>query len=625
MSHLRPTQARALFGASAISLVALVAPRDAAALSCDEIIQMSQHGVPEGVLVTTVKESGDVYSQDDVRCLEQKGAPAAVVAQARRMMAAEETPAAAAPPVKAAPSRTSALEGEDDLLGARAAQGSKSLSDGEEGEASDGSEPAKLKEAVQQYRAKKPLAASLMLFELLEEGKYPEHAPKIHYYLARSLEMLELWHTAQHHYLEVARTPDSQYFPYALPKLVKIARFTGDDTELKRIVTKIPPEAYPRNAKSDMYYLLGVRSFDEDDLAKAAKYFSQVGQSSPYFLKANYFMGVIYTQQSKYKSAVRSFRDVYRQEVEVYNDPRYLKEVEDLKQLSLLNIARIYYGIERFDEAGKYYDLVDRDSEQWPDAMFEYAWTNFMQNNLNDTLGQLLTVRSGFYNQDEWLPEAQVLRALTYFNLCEYDKVDKILKKFEQDHQPMHAELRDFTQQYASTEGKKLADQAWDAYFGPGKNPASTLPKPVFNRMLQNSELSGIVRHLDLMDAEEAIIDKQKSRWAESLGPYLKKVLEEDRQRYKRRAGLLMLKEMVRQTNKLADLLTQSEVIRFEVVDAQRIGYQYKAKEGDIGDALGKVDIDFATAVDYIYWPFNGEFWKDELGYYHYTEQGSCK
>ena len=44
----------------------------------------------------------------------------------------------------------------------------------------------------------------------------------------------------------------------------------------------------------------------------------------------------------------------------------------------------------------------------------------------------------------------------------------------------------------------------------------------------------------------------------------------------------------------------------------------------DVGSATDRVDLDFATAVDFIYWPFNGEFWKDELGYYSYTEQGSC-
>jgi hypothetical protein len=127
------------------------------------------------------------------------------------------------------------------------------------------------------------------------------------------------------------------------------------------------------------------------------------------------------------------------------------------------------------------------------------------------------------------------------------------------------------------------------------------------------------------MDQETALIGRQQERWADAMTPYLSKILEKDRERYKRRAGLLLLKEMVRQSNKLADLMTQSEIIRFEVVDAQRVDYAYKSQNAEIGDALDTVNIDFATAVEFIYWPFNGEFWKDELGYYHYTEQGSCK
>ena len=35
--------------------------------------------------------------------------------------------------------------------------------------------------------------------------------------------------------------------------------------------------------------------------------------------------------------------------------------------------------------------------------------------------------------------------------------------------------------------------------------------------------------------------------------------------------------------------------------------------------------VDFATSKDIIYWPFNGEFWRDELGYYRYAEHGACK
>ena len=207
--------------------------------------------------------------------------------------------------------------------------------------------------------------------------------------------------------------------------------------------------------------------------------------------------------------------------------------------MALLNVARVYYGIERYDEAAKYYGLVDRDSQYWPEALFEHAWANFMQNNLNDTLGQLLTVRSGFFNEDEFNPEATVLRALTYFNLCEYKKVEKLLLGFENTYRPMQSEMRDFIDQYRTSEGRKLADQAWDTYFGDNRRQDTTLPKSLFNRVLRNKELGGLVRHLDIMIEEEALIDQQKPRWRDSIGPYLKKIIETDRQRYQRRAGLL--------------------------------------------------------------------------------------
>ena len=622
MSKLGHSAVIRLAALSVTSAVAMSIPQSAWALSCDDIMSLVEHGVPESVVVNTVKTSGTLFSATEVRCLSDRGAPAAVVAQAKEMSSTEDPSSAAPVPVEKV-DQGSSLDVEDEFESKAKAGASRELTDGEE--ESSGNEPAKMKEAVAQYQAKKPLAASLMLFELLEEGKYPELEPKIHYYLGRSLEMLEMHHTAQYHYMQVVRRPESQYFAYALPKMVKIARMTGNDIELKRIVAKIPPESYPPRAKSDLFYLLGVKAYDSDDLARAGKYFGQVAQNSPYYLKSEYYRGVIYNQQGKLKSSVRSFRDVYRQEGEVANDPRAIAEVEELKEMSLLNIARIYYGIERYDESANYYNLVPHDSNHWPEALFELGWSNFMQNNLNDTLGQLLTVRSGFFSEDHWLPEAQILRALTYFNLCEYNKVEKILIDFDQRYRPAHAEMVDFLDQYKTAEGKKLADQAWDTYFGSTQKEDSVLPKSLFARILRNNELEGIVRHLALMDVEEDLIVKQKSRWGDTMGPYLRKIIEEDRQRYKRYAGLRLLSEMARQSNKVADLLTQAEVIRFEVVDAQRVDYQYKSQNADVGEALDRIDLDFATAVDYIYWPFNGEFWQDELGYYHYTEQNSCK
>ena len=84
-----------------------------------------------------------------------------------------------------------------------------------------------------------------------------------------------------------------------------------------------------------------------------------------------------------------------------------------------------------------------------------------------------------------------------------------------------------------------------------------------------------------------------------------------------------MLVEFVKQYDYLGDLLGQSEIIRFEVVDAQRLDYAYKAQAPDV-DSFDQQAVDFAVSREVIYWPFNGEFWRDELGYYRYAEHGSC-
>ena len=402
-----------------------------------------------------------------------------------------------------------------------------------------------------------------------------------------------------------------------------LTKFTGDESDLARIVAKIPPEDFPRSARDPLYYLLGVRLYEQDKLTEARKYFDQVSEKSDLYTRAKYFSGVIANKQGKLKTAVRAFTEVAQVKASAQT-LQELEELDRLRDLSLLNIARIYYGLAQYDQANTYFATVPRNSRYWPESLFESAWANFLLNDLNLSLGQLLTLESPFYRNDEFIPEATVLRALTFFNLCEYDDVDRLLLDFDAQYKPMHQEMKDFLKQYSTEEGKKLADQAYDRYFG--DKPADTvLPKSLFVHLLRDQELAGIVTHLELMEREEALIDQQKAQWKDVVGEKLHKIIAEDRERLKRRAGLALLQEMVRMTNYLGDLLTQSEIIRFEVVDARRGILLYKAQNTDLLDTSKGLDLDFAVSTNKIYWPFNGEFWQDELGYYRYTEQSACK
>ena len=603
-----------------------------AGLSCEEIMNMVNVNVPTNIVVATIRDSGESFTSNDVRCLVEAGAPQEVVTQVKGMSAAaaaaKSAPAEDVPPPK--PSSKSAMDADEDDIGSRATtttrKPTKELQDlPEKGGGADTPDPDEIKTAVSLIQAKKPATASRMLFELLEAGTYPTQETKLHYYLARALGDLELYDAAQYHYMQVVRKgADNPYFSYALPKLIAIGKLTGDMSEVARIVPKLSADAYPAKGADQLYYLMGLRLLEDDDLSGARANFGKVTAKSDLYLRAKYMEGVIFNKQGKLKSAVRSFRDVYREPPGDVTDPTELAEIEELKDLALINIARIYYGIERYKESAKYYELVNRDSDYWPQALFENGWAKFMQNDLNWALGQLLTANSPFFARDWFQPEATVLRALTFFNLCQYKEVEKELLGFEDKYRPMQREMKDFVKSYSSTEGKQLADQAWDTYFGPG-NKDSVLPKSFFSRMLQNKDLKSVVHRLDMMETEEGIIEQQNSKWQDTLGAHLKDVMDKDAQRYKRRAGLLLLTEMARQANYLNDLLTQSEIIRFEVVDAQRVDYQYKMSNPEDVLNYANVQPDFATSVDIIYWPFNGEFWLDELGYYVYTETAICK
>jgi hypothetical protein len=74
---------------------------------------------------------------------------------------------------------------------------------------------------------------------------------------------------------------------------------------------------------------------------------------------------------------------------------------------------------------------------------------------------------------------------------------------------------------------------------------------------------------------------------------------------------------------KLAELLEQREqanYLKVEVVTGEK-----ELIEGQKGlPAKRVVDVETTVAAGYHFWPYNGEYWEDELGTYIYTTESSC-
>lgn len=607
------TTTRRLVPSIVAGLSLLVGSPAWAGMSCDDIMNLVSVNVPTNVVVDTIASSGSTFDTADIKCLVDKGAPPEILAQASKMLKASE-PAPSEDPL------SEEEEAEDAFESTEALPSGGDLFTEEPAE-SGSADPADLEAFIRDYKAGKYRTASYGLYQLLEENAYPEKDTTIKYYLAKSLDELEMYHAAQHYYMEVIRKgPQNPLFKYALPKLTQIANYTGNDIELLRVVDKIDPGTYPKNARPELFYLMGRKAYEAGELSEAAAAFERVPSNHELYPRAQYFQGVINFDREKLKSAAKAFREVVRAEIPT-DDPRTISQLEDLKDLSLINIARVYYGLQRFDSADAWYAKVDRNSTYWPQSLFERAWTRFFLGDLNASLGHILTAESPFFDRT-FIPDTQYLRALIYFQLCEFDEVFRVVKLFQAEYGPAREEMKAFIETYRTEEGRKLFDKAFDTYFGAGAGD-SDLPVALFSRILRNRDMSALIFHLDMMEGELEAIDAQTPQWRDTVGAHLAKVIARDRQRYKERAGRELLQEMLESFRTVDELLQDADILLFELADAQRADYMFKSANPDV-DAVDEQPIDFATSPDIIYWPWNGEFWRDELGYYRFTEKGSC-
>ena len=120
--------------------------------------------------------------------------------------------------------------------------------------------------------------------------------------------------------------------------------------------------------------------------------------------------------------------------------------------------------------------------------------------------------------------------------------------------------------------------------------------------------------------------EAQKATWRESeVGKALVTLLKSQKSVYMRFAGHALANELGEIRDQLGDLMGQEALIRFEVVSGEYRKYQTRFRNPEAADVKEGVEFDFATNPEVIYWPFNDEYWEDELGYYQRDEPGDCK
>ncbi len=121
------------------------------------------------------------------------------------------------------------------------------------------------------------------------------------------------------------------------------------------------------------------------------------------------------------------------------------------------------------------------------------------------------------------------------------------------------------------------------------------------------------------------MINKAQTSWADSeLATYVKQTIEYIKEQAFARAGDMAKKRLNRIVEELSDLRSKTDAIDIEVSTSEKTDAQLSLSGVELERKL-QADAKKRTPDDeHIYWAFDGEYWRDELGYYLYSINSKC-
>ena len=162
-----------------------------------------------------------------------------------------------------------------------------------------------------------------------------------------------------------------------------------------------------------------------------------------------------------------------------------------------------------------------------------------------------------------------------------------------------------------------------------GKNRAGIIqyPLPVTRRISREGDFSALHHYITKLKEERDLIYQLPYSWRRSMvGKYSTKLIKKRLNNAQRKAGRRALSHLKVIRAELKGFFTQEQYLRYEMLRSKR-GFLKKkiAQKKTTGVNIEDFDRSFYIQNGYEYWPFQGEYWLDELGNYHYIGMGSCK
>jgi hypothetical protein len=480
---------------------------------------------------------------------------------------------------------------------------------------------------------------------------------KAQFYMGKCLYHMGYYSASKNYFEKIVEQGDSHpFYKLTLKWLVSLQKKMPESAGILPLIGKYKEDYLDsrslRPFKAQLLYYLGRYNYLEGKLEKAAEFFSKVPKKGKmYYLKGKIFEGITYVRLGKPVKSLNKFNAIL-----IYAKKYPMtKNILDYVELANLSLARVYYqagrvAIGRYEQtknrkiakiAEKYlkfaitfYERIPKTSHNWVQALFEESWAYFMLDAMlrpvfrrdyggfQKALGNIHTLNAPFF-ENQFFPESLILRAVIYFRNCRIRSSQEALAEFGKTYPPLQKGVRVVADKF-----KKGDDEDNDSYFEYilKVNSDKAGLKPELGRLiksvLNDRTYERRIEFIDELNREIKTLDNSEKTWRGSdIAKEIKEDLEFQKSNAQSESGKLARDRIRRLDDELTRLVLQYGDVKIELENLRLKKVSSKAlKTKSVKVKVMNVTVD----DEHVIWPFTGEYWQDELGYYRFIVRSSC-
>ena len=475
-----------------------------------------------------------------------------------------------------------------------------------------------------------------------ETGDDPGNKQIAEYYLAISLYRLKFYQASYAIFSVISDNPNHLKFKETLLWLAKLATQLPEPADIIERVGKYTDGQVARfdNAQQrDLYwqlnYLLGRYKYRNRRYEESIRLFRKVDRNSPYYVKGQFFTGIGYVQLRKSAPAIKAFQRIVRALDEGVEG---VEDEDRMRDLAYLSMARTYYSAsitldpetnapyvneQKLSAAVKYWNSVDVASEYWLDALFEESWAYFMAGQYPKALGNIHTIQAPYFPRS-FYPEAEILKSVIYFTNCNYEAASTTMARFQKHYGPLRDGLEKILKKY-SGENQEEAFYKFLLDVREGKGDIDERIRPIVEIALSDRQLLRNIEYVKLLEAEQKRFKRSAPGFqSSSIGMTVGDALKLARDLAVRQAGELALQRYRRNLEELNEHWRNGEKTLIDLTVAERNILDQKITTGQVSKAEAKIFGVVKPDEEHVLWPFDGEWWRDELGFYRQVVASAC-